>query len=118
MHHANTNSWVSENSASLVSTVPQGLSFSVAVNVLWSILVRSVIVKIDPILNSYISWTLLFSATAAAGTYVALAVKFFHPYWHEIANESMKNAIPFTNEYMAYQHVYVHHGSKSNVYFI
>lgn len=113
MHHADTSIFENANNASLVATAPQGLFFTLCISTLWCVLVRSLIVKMDPTLNSYISWKTLFSSTAMSAIYVSYLTKYGHPHWHEIATENMISSFPclLSTKYMAFAHVFKHHST-------
>jgi hypothetical protein len=109
MHHADTSRYVGESNATFVDTVPQGFTISIVLTVTWACIVRAVLPMFDPYLSKYISWKSLFFWNVVCGMIIAYKVKVWHPTFHQIATESMKDSLPFSYENNAYLHVFGHH---------
>jgi hypothetical protein len=109
MHHADISNFPYGKSEFLAEVAPDGVAFTCMISIIWSMFARSLILQLDPELRSYLDWKALLVATASMGLYVASRAKYSHSIWHTIATKEMESALPFSENYFAYQHVFVHH---------
>jgi hypothetical protein len=109
MHHADISGFPYGKSEFFAEVTPDGVAFTCIISIIWSMFARSVILQLDPELRSYLDWRALIVATASMGLYVASRAKYSHGVWHGTATEGMQHSLPFSEDYFAYQHVYVHH---------
>jgi hypothetical protein len=109
IHHADVSRYKYGKSEFFVDATPDGVVLTIVVTVVWSIFARSIIIQLDPELRSYLDWKALLVTTGSMGLYVTSLAKYSHERWHKSATPEMSSALPFTDDYFAYQHVYVHH---------
>jgi hypothetical protein len=109
MHHADISRFPYGKSEFLSGATPDGVAFTIVISIIWSMFARSIILQLDPVLRNYIDWRALIVATASMGLYIAARAKYSHNVWHTTAIEGMQYSLPFTEDYFAYQHVFVHH---------
>ena len=108
MHHADISSFRDESNATFVSMIPQGFALSSFMTFLWAIAVRHVIVGSSPPLKKFVNAPALFLATFIMLAFILKMVKSNHPYMHQIATEEMRHEWPWTFNWRAHQHVFVH----------
>jgi len=111
MHHCNISAFKAESNASLVSMLPQGFALSSTLTLLWGVLIQTTIVSKVPSLKKFLSPSVVCFSVFLSLVFVVSRVKYNHPVMHEIATRDMLNANPFTFEWRAAQHVFVHHGN-------
>jgi len=108
-HHSDISRFTDKSNASAVDTLPNGFFACYMFNVAWVIAgFRFLSTKI-PLLSEYSNSKFCTSLFMISGFISIVMLKGDHPTFHAVANESMKDAVPFSFEYRAYHHVFVHH---------
>jgi hypothetical protein len=112
MHHSDVSRFTENSNASFVDSLPNGFLLNSFCNVIWTVYF---LYLLTPFMKRF-GQSESSASTIVAQTFVGLTVLLWkiadqHPKFHELANESFKDAWPFTFEYQAYKHVIVHHGN-------
>lgn len=112
MHHSDVSRFTEKSNASFVDSLPNGFCLNSFCNVIWTVYLLSLL---TPFMKKW-GQSESSALTTISQTLVGLVVLLWkiadqHPKFHEMANESYKDALPFTFEYQAYNHVMVHHGN-------
>eukprot|EP00597_Dinobryon_sp_UTEXLB2267_P012560 CAMPEP_0170127148 /NCGR_PEP_ID=MMETSP0020_2-20130122/20227_1 /TAXON_ID=98059 /ORGANISM="Dinobryon sp., Strain UTEXLB2267" /LENGTH=200 /DNA_ID=CAMNT_0010360471 /DNA_START=168 /DNA_END=767 /DNA_ORIENTATION=+ len=111
LHHADISAYRDESNATFVAMTPQGFALSTIFTILWGFAIRAVIVQYIPKLNTFMSASAVNIASMLGLLFIFNRVKYAHPQMHSIATADMKDSHPLSFEWMAYQHVFVHHGN-------
>jgi len=119
-HHSDISKFTSMSNASAVDTLPNGFLACYVLNWIWfTICMRYLWNKFD-LLKQWNNFYVCVACSHLNVLSVAGMLKTDHTLWHNTATESMKNSIPMSFNYRAYNHVFVHHvngGALSMNYF-
>mmetsp|Transcript_32374 Transcript_32374/g.84922 ORF Transcript_32374/g.84922 Transcript_32374/m.84922 type:complete len:356 (-) Transcript_32374:533-1600(-) len=110
LHHTDISAFTTKSNTSFVSALPQGFLLSIFLCQTWKYGVCCfLVIRADERLRSVLHPGMLAMQLAITQTIIFYQLKHNHPLYHEIAKLEHKNAWPYTFEYRAYKHVYVHH---------
>lgn len=109
LHHADTSNYTGQSNITFVDTMPQGLGFYIPISVLWASCVRTLLVRADPSISRLLSGPSLYAACVFGGYAVAYQVKESHTNFHALATNAMEFSMPWSFEWTAYRHVFLHH---------
>jgi hypothetical protein len=111
MHHTDISRYTANSNASFVDALPNGFLLNTFINLFWTLFILSLF---TPFLKAHgqseFSFKALMSQTLLGLMFCLWKIADQHPKFHQLANESFKDAWPYTFEYQAYKHVMVHHG--------
>jgi len=108
-HHSDISRFTDRSNASAVDTLPNGFFACYVTNVTWFIFGVHFMSKRVEILRDWGNSKFCVAVSMVAGFISAIMLKDDHPTFHAVADESMADAIPFSFNYRAYNHVFVHH---------
>lgn len=108
-HHSDITQFTEKSNASVVDTLPNGFFACYLLNLAWLIIGFNYLSPKFTLLREWASAKFNIALFMVSGLISAFMLKDDHPHFHAVATEEMKDAVPFSFEYRAYNHVFVHH---------